>query len=281
MDDARSEAALRGAILVGVGEQRASRDAVALGAKLASELALELIVAEAGAPDRERVFAAVDSQLAGHPYRRFDLEGNPERALPELAERVGALLIVIGATHRGSLGRLFPGALVDKLAAGGRIPVAVAPHEFARQEHRGVGILGVAFDGSAEARAALDVGRALAPVLDAQLEVITVAPTFPSPDDPMVATREEMYRERQAAAVGSLPPDEPAAAVFDRGDPAAVLARHAVDLDLLIVGAHAHRKLVRTLIGSVGSDLSRTAPCPILLVPARGAERAQQRRASP
>lgn len=275
MNDALSEGAPGGAILVGVDEHAASRDAAALGASLASELGAELIVAEVGAGDREAVFATLASELGGHAYRRFDLSGSPEEALPELAARVGAVVIVIGATHRGSLGRLLPGALVDKLAAGGRFPIAIAPHGFADRTHRGLGLVGVAFDGSAEARAALDVGRALAPALDAGLEVITVAPTFPSPDDPMVATREEIYRERQAAAVRSLPPGEPVEPVFDRGDPATVLARHAIDLDLLIVGAHAHGKLVRTLIGSVGSDLSRTAPCPVLLVPAAGADRAR------
>lgn len=275
----------RPAIVAGIDDHDAARDAAALGIELAERLGADLALARAGARGTATArdedadpFAIVADVVGGREHRRFELEEPPERALPELAERLGALAIVIGVTHRGRLGRLYPGALVDRLAGRTACPVAVAPHAYGEREHRGMGLVGVAFDGSAEARAALEAGRALAPALDAELEIITVAPVYEDdPDDPMLATREEVYRERQMGAVRSAAAQ--AEPVLDRGDPAAVLARHAVDLDLLIVGAHAHGKLLRTLLGSVGSDLARTAPCPVLIVP-RGPERRPERGAT-
>jgi nucleotide-binding universal stress UspA family protein len=58
--------------------------------------------------------------------------------------------------------------------------------------------------------------------------------------------------------------------VLRSGDPAAELALEAVELDLLVVGSRGHGPLGETLLGSVSSELVRTAPCPVLVMP-RGA----------
>ncbi|MEO8091194.1 MAG: universal stress protein [bacterium] len=273
-------------IIVGVGDHEGSGDAASLGAALAGMLGADLVVAAAieYAPlpiarsdyDRARqehfdeIFAGVDSQLGDFPYRRFELDRKAAVALEELATDEHADLLVLGHTHHGRLGRIYPGALGDKLLEGAPCPVAVAPPDYANREHTGFGTVGVAYDGGPEAKAALASAEALAGVLGCALQVITVAPIYPDVDDPMADTRESMYRERQAVGVRSVSAAA-VEAVFDRGEPAQVLARHGVELDLLFVGSRSHGPILRTVLGSVGSELMRAAPCPLIVVP-RSAE---------
>ena len=274
-------------IIVGVDDHEGSRDAVSLGAALADKLGAELVVAaaidysplpiESGDYDRareehfERIFAPAAAQLGDFPYRRFELDRKAADSLEELAAREQADLLVVGHTHRGRLGRIYPGALGDKLLEGAPCPVAVAPPDYAKREHTGFGIVGVAYDGGPEAKAALARAEALAGALGCALQVITVAPIYPDIDDPMANVRESMYRERQAAGVRSVSAAS-VEGVFDRGEPARVLARHGIDLDLLVIGSRSHGPVLRTVLGSVGSELMRAAPCPLVVVP-RSAEK--------
>lgn len=50
------------------------------------------------------------------------------------------------------------------------------------------------------------------------------------------------------------------------GDPAAVLAEHGVEADLLVVGSRGHGPLRRALLGGV-SAVTGAAPCPVIVVP--------------
>ena len=77
----------------------------------------------------------------------------------------------------------------------------------------------------------------------------------------------DAYRERTSvpfARVGSLPVE----AVIEEGDPAAVLARNGVDLDLLVIGSRGYGPVRRTLLGGVSAEVVRTAPCPVSSCPA-------------
>ena len=56
-------------------------------------------------------------------------------------------------------------------------------------------------------------------------------------------------------------------AVLEEGDPAAVLAKHGVELDLLVIGSRGYGPLRRTLLGGVSAEVMRTAPCPVVVVP--------------
>jgi nucleotide-binding universal stress UspA family protein len=274
-------------IIVGVDDHEGSRDAVCLGAGLAGKLGAELVVAaaieysplpiESSDYDRARrehfdgIFAAVASELGDFPYRRFELEHKAASSLEELAAREHADMLVLGHTHHGRLGRIYPGTLGDKLLEGAPCPVAVAPPDYAKREHTGFGTVGVAYDGGPEAQAALVSAEALASVLECALQVITIAPMHPGVDDPMLSVRESMYRERHAVGLRSVSATE-VEGVFDRGEPARVLARHGVDLDLLVIGSRSHGPVLRTVLGSVGSELMRAAPCPLIVVP-RSAEK--------
>jgi nucleotide-binding universal stress UspA family protein len=56
--------------------------------------------------------------------------------------------------------------------------------------------------------------------------------------------------------------------VVERGRPAAVLADRAQDARLLVIGGHGHSRLFHAALGSTADAVVRTAPCPVVVVPA-------------
>lgn len=267
-------------IIAGAGGRDASRDAAGLAAALASSLGADLVIASAvpeaplparlvAGSDRTDRFArahdATEAVLGDFPHRRFDLSADPESGLRELAERENASLIVLGRTHASGLGTVVPGTLADRLITHAPCPVAIAPPRFAESDHAGFGIVGVAYDGSAEARRALDTAASFANDLDCTLRIITISPAVKGEDEDLARVREGIYRERQAEAARSV--SVPADTAFERGHPSHVLARQSVELDLLVVGSHSRSTLARAALGSVASELIRSATCPVVVVP--------------
>ena len=58
-----------------------------------------------------------------------------------------------------------------------------------------------------------------------------------------------------------------------RGSPGEVLGRAAVGADLLVVGSHGHSRTHTAVLGSVAESCIRAATCPVLVIPARLADR--------
>jgi nucleotide-binding universal stress UspA family protein len=56
--------------------------------------------------------------------------------------------------------------------------------------------------------------------------------------------------------------------VVERGRPAAVLAERAQGAQLLVLGSHGHGRLFHATLGSTADAVVRTAPCPVVIVPA-------------
>ncbi|HEY8583270.1 MAG TPA: universal stress protein, partial [Capillimicrobium sp.] len=86
---------------------------------------------------------------------------NPARALHQLAEERDAGAIVVGACHRGRVGRAILGSVSRGVLHDAPCPVAVAPlgHTGRREPVR---TIGVAFDGRPEADAALALAAEIA-----------------------------------------------------------------------------------------------------------------------
>lgn len=270
-------------IIIGADEGPRSRDALSLGGRLAHRLGSRVTVAAAieYAPipiagseyDRarrehfDRIFAHADEILGAGAYERRELAEAPAKGLHDLAESEGADLIVLGSTHRGRAGRVYPGSVGEKLLQGSPCAVAVAPHGYAEREHPGFGLVGVGYDGERDSRFALAEADLLAARLHSHLRVITVVPAYPALDQvDYMKQRESEYRARLRRATKRLALID-VEACLDQGDPAKVLARQGVDLDLLVIGSRGYGPVRRTLLGSVGSEVIRTAPCPVLVVP--------------
>jgi len=198
-------------------------------------------------------------------------------ALHQLAEELGAALIVVGSTDRGAVGRLLTGSTAQRLLHGAPCPIALAPHGYAEAP---VTTIAVGFVDSPEGREALDAGHALARRAGAKLRVIAVLhpsggldAAFAGAAKPEKGSRlrGRGRAEAEAAlerAVADLEGDvEPELHV---DDPADVLLRVSEHVDLLVCGSRGYGPLRSVLLGGVSRRLVDEARCPVLVIP-RGA----------
>ena len=195
---------------------------------------------------------------------------------------------MVGSSHRGKLGRIFPGSVGESLLRGAPCAVAVAPRGFARREHAGFHRIGIAYDGSEEADLALKEAERLAavcgrppPVDHSCANAVAVLVQVALAGELLDDIREEFHRvqERGLSQLGEKTESE---AVFMEGDPAAVLAEQAIELDLLVMGSRSYGPVRSALLGAISSAVMRTASCPVLITP-RGlahTPETEQRRAS-
>jgi nucleotide-binding universal stress UspA family protein len=219
-----------------------------------------LLVARDALPDRDRVMIrAIPSDSAA-------------RVLTEMAEVEHADLIVVGSSRRSALGRLLPGTTAERLLQDAPCPVAVAPRGYSGGDLRRVG---VAYDGSAEADAALRAAESLALELSAALTVFCVVePTLPSAgmiaagaDWPSRAVTERA-RHLLHGVVDNAPQGIKPEWLLLHGAPAEEIAGRAYGVtDLLFVGSHGYGPLRRALLGNVSGALVRAAGCPVVVTP--------------
>jgi nucleotide-binding universal stress UspA family protein len=191
--------------------------------------------------------------------------------LSELAEQDEFDAIVLGSPHRGALGRVLLGSVARNLLDGGPREVLVAPKGYAGEEHDPFRRIAVGYDGSPEAKRALQSAEALAMHSNATLRLITVVsiPVFvpgavgytPAP----VPLDAEKLLSEAAASV------DPRLAVEQHrcdGSPGPMLVSETEDdVDLLVLGSRGYGPLARVLLGSVSRHAAQEAPCPVLVVP--------------
>ena len=280
-------------VIVGFDASEQSDDALVLGQALAEVYRAELHVAivlprtripfeqaiaggQLSAQLEERLYESAQHRLGKAEFIRASLDGegggrSAARALYEYAEDQDADLIVVGSSHRGKVGRILPGSVGESLLRGAPCAVAVAPRGFARQEHAGFHLIGIAYDGTEEADLALKQAQRISSSLDAELWVITVVPTVIASQmsaalagELLEDLREEFrgYLERGLSKLG-----QKADAVLREGDPAKVLAEQGIELDLLVMGSRGYGPVRSALLGAISSAAMRTAPCPVLITP--------------
>jgi nucleotide-binding universal stress UspA family protein len=285
-------------IVVGFDARQEAMDALALGRELAAadeaELHVAVVQPRGGAPFERAVAGAriseeLDDQLfetaaralEGLDFTRASLDGSlggrsAARALYEYAEERGADLIVVGSSHRGKLGRILPGSVGESLLRGAPCAIAVAPRGFAGREHEGFALVGSAYDGSEEAELALREAERVSRALGAELRVITVVPTQAQftmkaalAGELLEDIRDE-FRGVLERGLAELDEGTKAEADLREGDPAEVLAKETEGLDLLVVGSRGYGPIRGALLGGVSAAVTRTAACPILVVPRGG-----------
>ncbi|HEY7150697.1 MAG TPA: universal stress protein [Solirubrobacterales bacterium] len=281
-------------VMVGYDGRTEARDALALGRMLARLAGGRLILAAvlpvkkesiglegyeaALEEDSDRLFAAVLPSLS-----ELDVEtcvtGNdpPAEALRTLAENQGADAIVLGSTHRGPVGRIYPGSVAERLLHGSPCGVAVAPRGFASRNDGEPRVLAVAFDGSLESELGLEVARGLAEASSATVRVVAVHEPFAPPAaglapmgvaDVGAVTQREAMEERLHEAVDALPAAVRAKGLLRKGRAAEELLKEAeLGVDLLVMGSRGHGPLGQVLLGGVSAKVVRSAPCPVLVMP--------------
>jgi nucleotide-binding universal stress UspA family protein len=225
-----------------------------------------LLSARGALPDRDRVLTcAIPSDSAA-------------RVLSEVAQEEHADLVVVGSSRRSRLGRLLPGTTAERLLHNAPCPVAVAPRGYSGGDIRRIG---VAYDGSPEADAALQAAEALALELRAALTVYCVVEParvaatalagavamVAVPSEPSNAA-EERARDLLHAVVDNAPHGLGPETLLLHGVPAEAIASRAYGvIDLLFVGSHGYGAIGRALLSNVSGALVRAAGCPVVVTP--------------
>jgi nucleotide-binding universal stress UspA family protein len=211
--------------------------------------------ADAPLPDELRgMFAAARATIpAGIRVReRAPVAASPARGLTELAETEAGDLIVIGSSRHGGDGRIRLERTAGRLLQGAPCAVAIAPAGL--RETAGFRHVGVAYDDSPEARAALAAAYDIAARCGSAVSLFSV-----------VELRETALDEAADRAPAGVNPRT----VLLRGTPVAAVIRNACDgvVDLLVTGSRGYGPLQRALAGSVSEALAEGAAQPVLVVP--------------
>ncbi|MEA2560768.1 MAG: hypothetical protein QOH06_2272 [Acidobacteriota bacterium] len=214
--------------------------------------------------EQARQAGIAESELHGLTVRR----GAPHRMLPELAEEIGADLLIMGATAGGRLHRRL-GSTADRVLRRAHCPVLVvrgglrvppqkvlAPVDLsplsAEAFGRGLGVLSKL--GAMPETEALFV-----------LSVVERQTSFeltPEQIDRIAAEKLESFVEAHAGNV------QVARKVRTGNTRAEVFAEIAgYHPDLVLLGTHGMGGFDRFAIGSVAADVTREAPCSVLVVP--------------
>ena len=283
-------------ILVGIDGGPQQEAALALAAQLAH--GGELVVATAYPVSRTtaglgkaykkaaedaaaKALAAAGEELAPASFEaRSIADIHPARALHDAATEMNADLIVIGACHRGSIGRALLGGTGESVVHGSPCPVVVAPRDYAgdaAHPHR----IGVAYDASPESEGALAWAEKLAASSGAALELMTVTQFVPIAMYPGVASyptdslmsemREDAERQMQMAIDRIADGVAADGRVMD-GPVIKSLVDASEDLDLLVAGSRAYGPVGSVLMGSVSHTLMHEARCPVVVVPRTGGD---------
>jgi nucleotide-binding universal stress UspA family protein len=215
----------------------------------------------------------------GADYREVSAPSE-SRGLHELAEQEQAELVVVGSSHRGPLGRTYPGSTGDRLLQGSACPVAVAPRGLRESPPDRLGTIAVAYLDTPEAHQALDAAVELAGRVRARLRLVSVMPRpaeifMPvvgrDAEEAFVATTREVFQRALAdglARVGGRV--EADAELLEGGAVDALATLDRRDADLLVCGSRAYGPLRRVLLGGVSSRLLRRSALPLLVVPRSG-----------
>jgi nucleotide-binding universal stress UspA family protein len=283
-------------IVVGFDGSEHGRDALALGRVLALTLSTRLIVVVAytpeqwlwapgtaeplGADEREDILGKAKAALAGFDDVAFRTTPSPSAAgaLQAEAEREDAQVIVVGSSHRGTLGRMLLGTVTDEVLDAAPCAVAVAPAGLARRELR-FSRVGVGFDDSPSAHDALAVAHVFARRAGAEVRLVwaahLAARALPQAavsymDADYFAEVRAGVEDRLKTAAAPIREEIPVLTEIVPGETADALANESEDMDLLILGSRGYGPLTRVLLGSISRRVVNHARCPVLVVP-RGA----------
>jgi nucleotide-binding universal stress UspA family protein len=287
-------------ILVGVDASERSLDAIAFARQVASASGGSVLVANVFPydnhpsrsnlgfrkileDDAQGVVRKLSAELAdlGEERLRTAVIGRHSAAhgLHDLADAEHPDLIVVGSSHVGVLGRITPGSTGERLLHGACCPVVIVPKGY-RESPREFRTIGVAYNGSEESSVALHTAAEVARATGARLRAICVldAVAYGTPammGGPSATVLQSDLEDKSRAdldeAVGRLPSDVEAEAVFLTGDPAHELAGQTGTLDLLITGSRGYGPLHAVMAGGVTGRVLRDAACPVVVLP-RGVE---------
>jgi nucleotide-binding universal stress UspA family protein len=228
---------------------------------------------DAAVPEEiEHMFADARAALIPAGIRvkhRAPIAPSAARGLTELAEADGADLVVISSSQHSEAGHVAIDRTAGRLLQGAPCAVAVPPAGMRSTEpfrH-----IGIAYDGSPEAAAALVSGYEIAARSGAAVTLLCALEPLPpaAPDADAAGHRNRLHaQELLDAAADSAPEGVNPRTLLLYGPPGAVIAA-ACDgiIDLLVTGSRGYGPLQRALLGSVSEALTNGASYPVLVLP--------------
>jgi len=270
---------------------RASELASALGAKLFVLHVVEdtaLIFAEAmsqGAvadlrpqlvAEAEKTLARLKATPGGKVSETRVEMGTPHEVILRVADQIGAAIIVTGPGTPQNLREKVLGSTADRVVRAATLPVLVVRRHAAGAYRR----VAAAVDVGASAALEPVLSAALRVAPEADIEVLHFAGVPRRFEEALrrTATSEaeiSAFREaRRRAAKQELSrlmkgrTDRQRMTLSVRtGEPARALVRlsRSPDVDLVVLGPHAHNAVMRTLLGSVAQTVLRSATCDVLI----------------
>jgi nucleotide-binding universal stress UspA family protein len=193
------------------------------------------------------------------------------RGLQRIAAEEHADLVVVGASRRGAIGRVTPGATSQRIINGSRCPVVVVPEDYELPSR--VSVVGVAYVPTAEGDRALRIGAAIARMAGAVLRVVTVIKPSLGADASAGPAKEAAERRRAKleamVAAATTEHDDGIHAEHEIvvDDPSDALLRISPHLDLLVMGSRGYGPMLGVLLGSVSRRVTTSADCPVLVAP--------------
>jgi nucleotide-binding universal stress UspA family protein len=158
--------------------------------------------------------------------------------------------------------------------------VAVVPKDYRTRADQPIRRIGVAYNNTDEARAAVTAAVSLARALGTELEIIGIVSTeyFTSPAlmgaAGIASLRSDIERHVQETldeVAANVPADVVAHTRCATGDAEELLTAQTETLDLLVMGSRGYGPLHAVLTGGLSGRLVRTSQCPVIVVP-RGVE---------
>ncbi|MGZ4231005.1 MAG: universal stress protein [Solirubrobacteraceae bacterium] len=279
-------------VLVGVDGRQGGRDAIALARQLAAPGATITLANIYGSgwllprgievtaalqrDDAERMLVAqradagVDAQIVA------TWNPSPGRGLHELAEKRRSDLLVVGSSRRALLGRALIGDDTRESLNGAPCAIAVAPRAYSEAQNE-FATIGVGYDGSAEAEAALAEAREIAARCGASIEALWVVSLQDVREDaPIPADWSRTADQLVDQCQQQLELLEGVEAHATYGGPKEELSRLGDRADLLILGSRRYGPLHRVFHGTTSTYLTRHVGCPILQLPRAGRREAQE-----
>lgn len=192
--------------------------------------------------------------------------------LHRYAEEHSADLLVVGACHRGVVGRVLVGDDARSSLQCAPCAVAVSPRGYADSQ-TSIEIIGVGYDDSAESQAALAMAGKLAGGAEAEIHalILVAAVRFDgsklAPMNSVMATDPRLSRiERRLSQLDRVKV-RPA-----YGLPVEELGAFGEEVDLLLLGSDKDGQAGRVFLDRRSKSLTRSLKCPLLVVPSAPAE---------
>lgn len=274
-------------VVVGIDGFRSDRDAVAAARAVAPSAHVDLVTvyADSDAPSREGLdgyrerlhgdaLRRLESRRADSHFPEADVHAvpnyAPSRGLKRFAREVNADLIVLGAASHSPLERVVLGDVARGVLHGAPCPVLSVARSHAAASTTPQ-VIGVAYDGSPEANAALTVAVGIAKEVGARLEIVEAVDVGVTPQawgfqvaeylEGLVGPENERLHELAHGL------DVPAKGTAVKGSVHQVMRHLSTQVDLMVCGSRSWGAPGRVAFGSTADRLVHNAPCPVLVIP--------------